>query len=79
MKFEHVKKSLSDLCYFSKVDITHTFSMNGIRILQVRCLTINSQHIFELTYPGSDKVDSFSDLAKAAKVITNTISIDAPV
>ncbi|MEC0347415.1 hypothetical protein [Peribacillus frigoritolerans] len=79
MKVEHVKRFLSDLCYFSEVDITHTFSFNGIRILQVRCLTINSQHIFELTYPDSDEVDTLSDLDQAAKVIKNIISMDTPV
>ncbi|MGE7610496.1 hypothetical protein ACQKML_28600 [Peribacillus frigoritolerans] len=76
MTIEHVKNLLSSLCHFSEVDITHTFSFNGIRILKLRCLTINSQQIFELTYPDRDVVDSYSDLAEAAKVITNLISKD---
>lgn len=79
MTVKHVKNLLSDLCYFCKVDITHTFSFNGIRILQVKCITMNSQHTFELTYPDSDKVDTLSDIDKAAKVITNIISKRAPV
>ncbi|MFJ7994452.1 hypothetical protein ACIQY5_20050 [Peribacillus frigoritolerans] len=79
MTVEHVKNLLSDLCYFSKVAITHTFSIKGIRILQVKCITMNSQHTFELTYPDSDKVDTLSDIDKAAKVITNIISKRTPV
>ncbi|MFJ7307457.1 hypothetical protein [Peribacillus frigoritolerans] len=79
MTVEHVKKSLSELCYFSEVDITQTFSSNGVRILQVKCIPINTQHTFELTYPDSDKVDTFSDIDKAAKVITNIISKRTPV
>lgn len=79
MTIEHVKNLLSTLCYFSEVDITHTFTSNGIRILKLRCLTINSQQIFQLTYPDRDIVDSYSDIAEAAKVITNLISKDTHI
>ncbi|MCK1982189.1 MULTISPECIES: hypothetical protein [Peribacillus] len=79
MTVEHVKNLLSELCYFSEVDITQTFSFNGIRILQVKCITMNSLNTFELTYPDSDKVDTFSDIDKAAKVVTNIISKRTPV
>ena len=76
MTIDHVKNLLSELCYFNEVDITHTFSLNGIRILQVKCLNIDSQPIFELTYPDSDKIDSHSDIDEAAQAITNIISED---
>ncbi|AOH56608.1 hypothetical protein ABE28_019750 [Peribacillus muralis] len=78
MKNEHVKNLLSELCYFDEVDITHTFSVDGIRILQVKCLNIDSQHIFELTYPDSDIVDFHSDIAEAEKAITSIISKGIP-
>ncbi|WP_285768374.1 hypothetical protein [Peribacillus sp. SI8-4] len=78
MTVEHIEKLLSELCYFNEVDITHTFSSNGIRILQIKCLTIQSQDIFELTYPDSDKVDHFSDKAEAANAIAHIISKDTP-
>lgn len=79
MTVEQIERLLSDLSYFSEVDITHTFSFNGLPILQIKCLTINSQYIFELTYITTDKIDYFSDKAEAAKVITDIISIDTPV
>ena len=79
MTVEQIERLLSDLCYFSEVDITHTFSFNGLPILQIKCLTINAQYIFELTYITADKIDYFSDKAEAAKVITDIISIDTPV
>ncbi|PJN87697.1 hypothetical protein [Bacillus sp. mrc49] len=79
MTIEHVKNFLSTLCDFREVDITHTFTSNGIRILKLRSLTINSQQIFQLTYPDRDIVDTFSDIAEAAQVITNLISKDTHI
>ncbi|MFJ7756341.1 hypothetical protein ACQKGI_23720 [Peribacillus muralis] len=78
MTNEHVKNLLSELCYFDELDITHTFSFNGIRILQVKCLNIDSQQMFELTYPDSDIVDFYSDIAEAAKAIKSIISKGIP-
>ena len=74
MTIKHVKNLLSAMCNFNEVDITHTFSINGIRILQVKCLNIDSKQIFELTYTDSDEIDLHNNIDEAAEIITNIIS-----
>ncbi|WMX58665.1 hypothetical protein [Peribacillus sp. R9-11] len=79
MTVENIKNLLTELCNFDKVNITQTFSVNEIRILQVRCLTVDSHHTFELTYPDSGHVDLISDITYAAKLIDNIISKNTPI
>ncbi|MFF2501161.1 hypothetical protein [Peribacillus sp. NPDC058075] len=79
MTIESLKSLLSDLCHYHNVDITHTFTINKTQSLKVRCLTFNSQHIFELVCSNCDKVELINDIDVAAKAIQNIITKNTPI
>ncbi len=73
MTIEHIKKLLSELCYYHKVRITHTFSINQTQFLKVRCLTANTQHTFELAYSSSGRVELINEMDVAVETIQKFI------
>ncbi len=67
MSPESIKDILTTICQYNTAKITHTFSKDGVCLICARCIPATST--LELTFLEDQKVELYSSIAEAVKII----------
>ncbi|WP_409292921.1 hypothetical protein [Peribacillus sp. SCS-37] len=67
MSKKYLKNILNDLCYYSEVEITHTFSKNKRPLVSV----VYFENIFKLTFIENKTTEIYDNIEDTATAILN--------
>jgi ribosomal protein L7Ae-like RNA K-turn-binding protein len=72
MSFDSIKKMLEMLCYYKGVEITHTFSKDGLPLLKVCCL--KNTGTLQVTFIQNQTIEYYEDVEEVSSIIEKLIN-----